>query len=305
MKRYGRCNNKEIFLKLFYESTSVSDFGRKLGYKSKSGAVNGGVSKLIRQKIDEYGLDIGRFTGQGWSRGLTKHTNESLNKMSQKKSLSWNDCFKNGSVVKNQNLIMRLVNNGKRKYVCEDCGAFRWGDKELVLELHHINEKFNDNREENLKILCPNCHSFFRKGEYSLEYCNGKCIRSPVKRIADDGLVGAKKARKCRSKINKVTVSDDILRDLVANKNIIEVGKTLDISPTSVMKLCKIRGIKIPEKSCLLRRFNVSKEELEQLVKAKSILQIGKDFGVSDNAIRKRCKIMGIDWKSISRFSHK
>lgn len=41
----------------------------------------------------------------------------------------------------------------------------------------------------------------------------------------------------------------------------------------------------------------VSKEELEQLVKEKSLLAIGKMFGVSDNAIRKRCIKFGIAFK--------
>lgn len=33
-------------------------------------------------------------------------------------------------------------------------------DKPIPLELHHINGVHNDNRLENLQILCPNCHAF-------------------------------------------------------------------------------------------------------------------------------------------------
>jgi ribosomal protein L40E len=45
------------------------------------------------------------------------------------------------------------------------------------------------------------------------------------------------------------------------------------------------------------QKFHVSKEELQKLVSDLPILQIGKIFGVSDNAIRKRCKKFGIDFK--------
>lgn len=41
----------------------------------------------------------------------------------------------------------------------------------------------------------------------------------------------------------------------------------------------------------------VTKDELQDLVSTKSMLQIGKQFGVSDNAIRKWCKKYGIESK--------
>lgn len=34
-----------------------------------------------------------------------------------------------------------------------------WQDKEIPLELHHINGNNRDNRLENLMLLCPNCHA--------------------------------------------------------------------------------------------------------------------------------------------------
>ena len=35
----------------------------------------------------------------------------------------------------------------------------RWNGNPLKLQLHHINGNHNDNRIENLQILCPNCHT--------------------------------------------------------------------------------------------------------------------------------------------------
>lgn len=43
--------------------------------------------------------------------------------------------------------------------ICK-CGNIGiWEDKELILELDHINGISNDNRVENLRWICPNCHS--------------------------------------------------------------------------------------------------------------------------------------------------
>ena len=43
---------------------------------------------------------------------------------------------------------------------CLECGITKeWNCKPIVLEIDHINGKSDDNRIENLRMLCPNCHS--------------------------------------------------------------------------------------------------------------------------------------------------
>ena len=44
-------------------------------------------------------------------------------------------------------------------YKCYCCGISEWNGKELSLELEHKNGNSQDNRIENLELLCPNCHS--------------------------------------------------------------------------------------------------------------------------------------------------
>ena len=49
----------------------------------------------------------------------------------------------------------------KHNYKCEKCG---WGEKnpktnEVPLQVHHIDGDCKNNKEENLQLLCPNCHS--------------------------------------------------------------------------------------------------------------------------------------------------
>ena len=42
---------------------------------------------------------------------------------------------------------------------CDECGITEWNGKPIVLHLDHINGKRTDHRLENLRLLCPNCHS--------------------------------------------------------------------------------------------------------------------------------------------------
>ena len=49
------------------------------------------------------------------------------------------------------------------------CHLCNWQDDEDILEVHHINENHNDNRIENLMILCPICHRKLTSHKYKIE----------------------------------------------------------------------------------------------------------------------------------------
>ena len=54
----------------------------------------------------------------------------------------------------------RLFQVGLKKAECEECGWCRkTSDGHTPVELDHINGNRYDHRLENLRILCPNCHS--------------------------------------------------------------------------------------------------------------------------------------------------
>lgn len=111
----------------------------------------GGNYKQIKKYIKEYNLNISHFKGRGWSAGL---------KGIGKPRLSLEQILVKNSFFQSFKLKKRLFNVGLKPQKCEQCGwAKRTKNGYLPLELDHINGDHHDNRLENLRILCPNCHS--------------------------------------------------------------------------------------------------------------------------------------------------
>ena len=91
----------------------------------------------------------------------TPMTTDTKKKISEKlkREIVVNETHKKNTAKKHLHLKDKLYRDGLKKRQCEICGITDWQGKEITFHLHHINGNHNDNRIENLQILCPNCHS--------------------------------------------------------------------------------------------------------------------------------------------------
>jgi hypothetical protein len=111
----------------------------------------GGNYAQIKKFINLYKINTNHFTGKGWNKGM---------KGIGKPRLELKEILKKNNYFQSYKLKKRLFTAKLKPQHCEICGWDKKSkDGRLPLELDHINGDSLDNRLENLRVLCPNCHS--------------------------------------------------------------------------------------------------------------------------------------------------
>ena len=110
----------------------------------------GGNYRTARLAILRLGLDTPHWTGRGWRRGDPRPVI---------KCVPLERVLTRDSTYNRQSLKHRLLSAGLLAYRCAECGIREWRGRPLALDLDHVNGGGTDNRLENVRLLCPNCHS--------------------------------------------------------------------------------------------------------------------------------------------------
>lgn len=136
----------------------VDAVGRSLSIRAVIGELGlipaGGNYVQVQRRIAELGLDVRHFTGRGWYRGWKSSHGRASRIENLHKVLVRN------SSIQSHALKLRLFMANLKQPRCELCGWCEVSvDGRIPVELDHINGQHTDNRLENLRILCPNCHS--------------------------------------------------------------------------------------------------------------------------------------------------
>lgn len=127
-------------------SVSIAETLRRLGRPD-----NGTQRALLRAWVSEQGIDTSHFLGQAHQRSRPtyvprRRAEEVLVRHTGRRSHT-------------ARLRQALLDLGTPQ-VCAGCGTEAvWQGKPMTLEIDHINGDPCDDRRENLRMLCPNCHA--------------------------------------------------------------------------------------------------------------------------------------------------
>jgi hypothetical protein len=228
--------SEEQARKAISSSFSWAESLRKLGL-----CPSGGAWRVLRKHAELWGIPTDHFdpARAREERGTKKLPIESL--------------LVANSPCSRQNLKRRLLQEGLKESRCEMCGQDEfWRGERMAMILDHINGVRNDNRIENLRIVCPNCAA-------TLSTHCGRKNRLP------------RSKRPCR-RCNRLFLPNSSSQRYCSQA----CGVRWDRS--------KLRGRPNPAE----RR--VPRPPYEQLlaeIEATSYCAVGRKYGVSDNAVRK------------------
>lgn len=111
---------------------------------------SGQMRALFRQWTSEAGLSTAHFLGQAHQRGRTGAVKPAAEILVRH----------GGRRRTRTHLLRRALREVGVPEECAECGVGpEWLGRPMTLEVDHVNGDWSDDRHENLRLLCPNCHA--------------------------------------------------------------------------------------------------------------------------------------------------
>lgn len=199
----------------------------------------GGNYRHANKWVRILGLSTEHFTGRGHLKGKTHNWKK---KIPLDQILVEDSTYAHGPRLKR-----RCVEEGLLEPKCVKCGlGEEWQGEPITLQLDHINGVSTDNRIENLRILCPNCHSQTKTFAGRNRSKPKRKPKPEPKTCRDCDTQISVKAIRCKSCAAKAQgrskidwPSNEKLLEMVASLGYSATGRRLGVSDNAVRKRCK------------------------------------------------------------------
>lgn len=213
----------EALIAAIKDSLTYADVLRCLGLR-----VHSSRYKRVQKDVQRLGLDTSHFLRNRI--GMSKPIN--IEKPLEELLLE-------GTEVHTHRLKKRLIKAGLLEEKCHICEVLHWQGRKLSLHLDHIDGNRRNNTLENLRLLCPNCHSLTET------YCGNKNKKHSYSCL-DCGIQISKLGIRCRScshkhsgyvKPTKIAWGnlEDLIKEVEAT-SYTSVAKRLNVSANAVKK---------------------------------------------------------------------
>lgn len=207
-------NNELLLRDIISKSGTYTECLEKMGIRCA-----GGNYETLRKYIEKFEIDISHFVDTRKIR------------CRRKSEIPIDSILVENSNYNRSSLKKRLYESSLKTPICEMCGQDEnWHGKKISLILDHINGVHNDNRIENLRIVCPNCNA-------TLETHCGKNSNTKSKsiHIRSKGLSDKKRTfLESRRKANRP--SFDVLQKEVIENGYSATGRKYGVSDNAIRK---------------------------------------------------------------------
>lgn len=203
----------EVLKPIVARCFSISEVLRCLGCKSK-----GTTHAHIKNRIQKFGLDTSHFSGKS----------SDISRAPWQDKLTW------------QEVLVQDRHRGRREHVCilrralgqagVDCVCFVcrlppvWQGRPLLLEIDHLDGDPLNNKLENLRYLCPNCHT--QTETFGFRGKKGQPKSTAQRKMSEDQ----------KLKLRKVN-HDDVRDAYSASGNYAAVGRQFNLSGVRVKEI--------------------------------------------------------------------